>query len=87
MSEDMLLSRALAAHAVHVVTDCSIEDAVRSVWDGSDDNGIDAAYYDADEARVVLVQAKWVHAGSGEPSAKDVAVFVKGAYDLIDVND
>ncbi len=87
LSDDMLLSRALAAHAIQSATDCLPEDAAKSIWDGTDDNGIDGAYYDADEARVVLVQAKWIHAGSGEPSSKDVGAFVRGAYDLVDVND
>lgn len=86
LPDDMFLTRALAAHAIQAATDCSLEDAAKSVWDGQDDNGIDAAYYDADETRVVLVQSKWIHAGAGEPSAKDIAAFVKGAYDLIDVN-
>lgn len=86
LSDDMLLSRALAAHAIQAATDCTAEEAAKSVWDGADDNGIDAAFYDADEVRVVLVQAKWIHAGNGEPSAKDIGAFVKGAYDLVDVN-
>ncbi|WP_093534329.1 AIPR family protein [Stenotrophomonas rhizophila] len=86
LPDDMFLSRALAAHAIQAATDCTLEDAAKSVWDGQDDNGIDAAYYDADETRVVLVQAKWIHSGVGEPSAKDIGAFVKGAYDLIDVN-
>jgi len=86
MVDDMFLSRALAAYAVQMATDCSAEDAAKSIWDGADDNGIDAAYYEADEARVVLVQSKWIHAGSGEPGAKEIAAFVKGAYDLIEVN-
>lgn len=86
MADDMFLSRALAAYAVQMATDCSVEDAAKSIWDGTDDNGIDAAYYEADEARVVLVQSKWIHAGSGEPAAKDIGSFVKGAYDLIEVN-
>lgn len=86
LTDDMLLSRALAAYAIQMATDCSVEEAAKSVWDGTDDNGIDAAHYDANESRVVLVQAKWIHSGSGEPAARDIAAFVKGAYDLIEVN-
>lgn len=86
LDDDMFLSRALAAHAVQMATDCSVEDAAKSIWDGPDDNGIDAAYYEADEARVILVQSKWIHAGFGEPAAKDIGSFVKGAFDLIEVN-
>ncbi|HIE4139893.1 TPA: AIPR family protein [Stenotrophomonas maltophilia] len=86
LNDDMFLSRALAAHAVQMATDCSVQDAVKSIWDGQDDNGIDAAYYEADEARVILVQSKWIHAGFGEPAAKDIGSFIKGAFDLIEVN-
>src|ERR1700677_3688319 len=82
--ETKVLTRCLAAFAIYSVTGGGEEDAGQAVWDGSDDNGIDAAYYDISEARVVLVQSKWIHAGAGEPEAKDIAVFANGIKDLVE---
>lgn len=82
--ETKIVTRCLAAFAVHVESGCSYKDAADAVWDGPDDNGIDAAFFDPSESRVVLVQAKWIKAGSGEPSAADVGTFLKGAKELIE---
>ncbi len=82
--ETKVLTRCLAAFAIYNLTGCSEEEAAKAVWDGSDDNGIDAACHDASESRVILVQAKWIHAGAGEPEAKDIAVFANGIKDLVE---
>ena len=82
--ENKILSRCLAAFAIYAQASCSAEEAAASVWDGTDDNGVDAAFLDANESRVILVQAKWMHAGSGEPSASDVAVFANGVHDIVE---
>jgi hypothetical protein len=82
--EQKVLSRCLAALAIYLQTGCSAKDAAESVWDGSDDNGIDAAYFDPSDLRVVLVQAKWINKGSGEPEAKDIGAFTKGVRDIIE---
>jgi len=79
-----ILSRCLAAFAVYQHTACKPEDAAEAVWDGSDDNGLDAVYYDASSGQVVIVQSKWISKGSGEPEAKDVGTFVKGVSDIIE---
>ncbi len=79
-----ILTRCLAAFAIFSLTGCSEAEAGASVWDGSDDNGIDAAFYDAAEARVVLVQSKWIHAGSGEPAASDLGAFANGVKDVVE---
>ena len=84
--EEKLLSRCLAAFSIYNATGCLGIEAAKSVWDGGDDNGIDAAYYDPAEKQVVLVQSKWIHSGIGEPSAADVSVFVDGIKDLIENN-
>ncbi len=60
--------------------------AATAVWDGSDDNGIDAAFYDETEAKVILVQSKWIKSGSGEPSAADIRTFCDGVRDLVEQN-
>lgn len=82
--ETKILTRCLAAFAIYNLVGCSESEAAQAVWDGADDNGIDAAYYDASESRVVVVQSKWIHAGSGEPEAKDIAVFANGVKDLVE---
>lgn len=84
--DNKIQSRCLAAHAVFMRTECTAEDAARSVWDGEDDNGVDAVFADATEDRVVIVQAKWINAGSGEPSAADIGKFSDGVGDIIEQN-
>ena len=82
--ETKIITRCLAAFAVYSQTGCSEKDAAEAVWDGSDDNGIDAVYHDLSESRVVVVQSKWIYSGSGEPDAKDIATFANGVKDLIE---
>ncbi|WP_217372010.1 AIPR family protein [Ruegeria arenilitoris] len=84
--EVKILSRCLAAFGVYAATGCSHEEASASVWDGGDDNGIDAAFFDQAEKQVVLVQSKWIQSGSGEPEARDIGVFIDGIRDLIEAN-
>ena len=79
-----ILSRCLAALAVYLESGCSEKEAAASVWDGADDNGIDAAYFDVSDSRVLLVQSKWIQKGAGEPEAKEIGTFVKGAKDVIE---
>ncbi|MDQ0511962.1 AIPR family protein [Ancylobacter amanitiformis] len=81
-----ILSRCLAAHAVFIEAECTPEEAALSVWDGSDDNGIDAVFLDGTSERVIVVQSKWISAGAGEPSAADIGSFVDGINDLIEQN-
>lgn len=82
--ETKVLTRCLAAFAIFTQTGCSEKEAAEAVWDGSDDNGIDAAFYDPSDSRVVIVQSKWIHAGTGEPEAKDIAAFANGVKDLVE---
>lgn len=82
--EPKVLSRCLAALAVYLQAGCSEKEAAESVWDGSDDNGIDAAFYDSSESRVLFVQSKWIQKGVGEPEARDVGTFAKGVTDAIE---
>src|SRR5580704_17431480 len=72
-----ILTRCPAAMAIYLQTGCTEMEAGESVWDGADDNGIDAAFFDAATSRVVFVQAKWINKGAGEPEAKDIGTFVK----------
>lgn len=84
--DQKILSRCLAAHAISMRAQCSNEDAAQSVWDGSDDNGIDAVFVDESDDRVIIVQSKWINAGSGEPSSAEIAKFANGVRDLIEQN-
>ncbi|TYP61826.1 AIPR family protein [Stutzerimonas stutzeri] len=84
--ESKILSRCLAALAVQLIGEASAEDAARSVIDGCDDNGVDAIYYNPQEKEVVIVQAKWIHSGIGEPEAKDVSTFIDGMKDLVELS-
>jgi len=82
--DQKILSRCLAAFAVYLTSGCSEKEASESVWDGADDNGIDATFFDASEKRVIFVQSKWINKGSGEPEAKDLSTFAKGVRDTIE---
>jgi len=82
--DQKISSRCLAAFAVYLTSGCSEKEAAESVWDGADDNGIDAAFFDASEKRVIFVQSKWINRGSGEPEARDLSIFVKGVKDSIE---
>jgi hypothetical protein len=84
--EPKILSRCLAALAVYRATGCTPREAAAAVWDGTDDDGLDAVYFDASESRVLFVQSKWIQKGSGEPAARDLGAFVKGVRDSIENN-
>lgn len=83
---DMFLSRSLAAYTVFHLAACDAQDAANSIVDGGDDNGIDAIYYDDSEAKLYLVQSKWIHNGIGEPDNGSVKKFIAGIHDLLSLN-
>lgn len=85
--DQKLLSRCLAALAVYLHSGCTEKDAAGSVWDGPDDNGIDAAYFDPSASEVVFVQSKWINKGNGEPEAKDIGAFLKGVRDAVEQDE
>ncbi|WP_329527381.1 AIPR family protein [Streptomyces sp. NBC_01462] len=55
----IFLSRALAATAVQILTDCTAEESVAAVTDGRDDLGIDAVAISSATNELWLIQAKW----------------------------
>lgn len=73
------LSRSLAAFAVHKISGCDPVDAVSSVIDASDDNGIDAVYFDSSSNRLLLIQSKYGDA----PDHGDTLKFTTGIGDLM----
>ncbi|MEV7796538.1 AIPR family protein [Streptomyces sp. NPDC087512] len=82
--EMILLSRALAAQAVSMLTDCSPEEAAASVVDGPGDSGIDAIAFSKGGSDIWLVQAKWSDKGQARLGERDVAVLVTGLQHLAD---
>lgn len=79
------LTRYLAAYAVMNYAQTSEIDAANSIVDGYNDNGIDAFYYAPNNKKIVIVQSKWIHKGSGQPNNGDVKKFTDGIRDLIDL--
>ena len=79
------LTRYLAAYAVMNYAQTSEIDAANSIVDGYNDNGIDAFYYSPNNKKIVIVQSKWIHKGSGQPNNGDVKKFTDGIRDLIDL--
>ncbi|MEU4351626.1 AIPR family protein [Streptomyces sp. NPDC023838] len=65
-------SRALAAHAVRIMTGWTPEHAADCVIDGGQDQGIDAIAIDETAAHIYLVQAKW--SSTGKAKADEAAV-------------
>lgn len=82
--EQKVLSRCLAAFAIYISTGCSDKEAAESVWDGSDDNGVDAAFFDVSNSTVIFAQSKFIAKGAGQPEAKEVGAFTKGVRDAIE---
>lgn len=82
--EQKILSRCLAALSIYQQAGCTEKEAAESVWDGADDNGIDAAFFDASDTRIILSQSKWINKGAGEPEASDLRTFVQGVRDVIE---
>ncbi|GGV77009.1 hypothetical protein GCM10010499_35460 [Streptomyces thermoviolaceus subsp. apingens] len=85
--EPRLLSRALTAQAVRIVTGFSPQDAARTVIDGHADQGIDAiAVVDGPDPHIYLVQAKWSPEGKAAADRKAVLELFAGLR-LIDDED
>lgn len=81
---DHLITRALAAYAVYWKTGCSIEEAAKSITDGTNDNGIDALYYNKNNKRITIVQSKYIKNGNSEPESSEIRTFRDGVFDLIE---
>jgi hypothetical protein len=85
--EPRLLSRALTAQAVRIVTGFSPQDAARTVIDGHADQGIDAiAVVDGPDPHIYLVQGKWSPEGKAAADRKAVLELFAGLR-LIDDED
>jgi hypothetical protein len=81
--DSAFLTRALAAFSILFSADISPDIAAFSVTDGSQDNGIDAIYFDDREKILFLVQTKWRHDGKGSIEQGDSLKFINGVKALI----
>ncbi|MFK4620059.1 AIPR family protein [Bradyrhizobium diazoefficiens] len=79
------LSRALASFAVLQLSGTTPVEAAASVTDGTNDNGIDAIYYDPNGKLLYVVQAKWHGDGNGSLSRADILKFTTGFDDLVNL--
>lgn len=83
--ENQSLTRSLAAYAIHYLSGAEPLNCAKSITDGGNDNGIDAIFYHEPEKRLYIVQSKWIHDGSGEPSNGDIKKFIAGVTDLFNM--
>lgn len=76
-------TKALCAYFLHAYADVDINQAVASIVDGREDNGIDAIHVDSDNI-IWLLQSKYIKNGNQEPDLGDVTKFTKnGVIDLL----
>jgi hypothetical protein len=80
-----ILTRGLAAYCLYVLAATDIDNAVKSIVDGYNDNGIDAILFDRNPKILWLVQSKWIESGNGEPETGEVKKFTSGVLDLLDL--
>jgi len=85
MRENFLITRGIAAYAIHYLAGASPQDAADAITDAGNDNGIDALYFDEPNKRLYLVQSKWIKDGSREPENGDIKKFVAGVRDLFNL--
>ncbi|MFB7087254.1 AIPR family protein [Streptomyces sp. NPDC056296] len=78
----VLLSRALAAQAVVIVTGCNSEEAAAAVTDGADDYGIDAVAFSANGSEIWFIQAKWSDRGRASLTEHNALQLVAGLQRL-----
>lgn len=83
--DNQFLTRSLAAYAIYYLSGAEPISCAHAITDGGDDNGIDAIFYHEPEKRLYIVQSKWIHDGSGEPSNGDMKKFIAGVTDLFNM--
>ncbi|MGQ2978111.1 MAG: AIPR family protein [Polaromonas sp.] len=79
--ERNFFTKSLAAYFLVVRAGASKAEAVASSIDGGDDHGIDSVYI-SPTGIFWLVQAKYIHAGKGEPILGDASKFKDGVKDF-----
>ncbi len=86
MKDNFLITRGIAAYAIHYLAGASPQDAADAITDAGNDNGIDALFFDEPNKRLYLIQSKWIKDGVGEPENGDVKKFVAGVRDLFNLH-
>jgi hypothetical protein len=81
--ENQFLTRSLAAFAIAELASVDDKIAASSVVDGSNDNGIDAFYFDTGEHVCYLVQSKWSKTGTNSIELGEMLKFIQGVNDLL----
>lgn len=79
----VLLSRALAAYAVKILSSATEVEAANSLIDGFGDNGVDAILADRSSGVLYIVQSKWHENGKGTIERGELQKFLKGVQDLL----
>lgn len=81
--ERNFLSKAAAACFLMLYAGVDKQEAVNACVDGGGDNGIDSVYIGPTNV-IWLVQSKYIHDGSGEPSLGDAGLFRDGVNAVVD---
>lgn len=81
-SEELFLSRALAAFVVMTFGNTSAIEAANSLTDGPQDNGIDGIFYHKKQKILYLIQSKWSSKGQKTFDTAATLKFLKG-FDYI----
>lgn len=84
--EAKILSRGLVSVCLASISGLQYKDVSKYVTDGTLDNGIDGCFYDANKNKLFLVQSKWSSSGTKTIDTGDSHKFLKGVYDLLDLN-
>lgn len=80
--ERNFLSKAAAAYFLMVEAGASKPDAVAASIDGGGDHGVDSVYVSPTNV-IWLVQSKYKHEGTGEPSLGEAGLFRDGVNDFV----
>lgn len=81
--ERNFLSKAVAAYFLVVYAGATKGEAVAACVDGGGDNGLDSVYISPTNV-IWLVQSKYIHDGSGEPSLGDAGLFRDGVNAIVE---
>ena len=73
--------------AIYLQAGCTEKEASEAVWDGPDDNGIDAAFFDAATSRVISRKPNGSIRVPVNQKRKKSALFVKGVKDAVEQDD
>jgi hypothetical protein len=80
-----IFTRGLAAECLIVMASTDIDNAIKSVVDSHDDDGIDAILFNRNLKELFIIQASWIDSGSGKPDTEDVKKFTSSIRDLLDL--